>query len=124
MKIVAVLCNIILFGFTCLVLVTDGRPEGAGYSIFALWMLLTLVLSAAVISHPSAGPLMRIVTILLNIVLLGFIFWALMAQPAHPKEEGFVAYVILLVLTPILSFAALFHGETRDAALAYTAGRR
>lgn len=31
MKIVAIVCNILLLGFTCLVTLIEGAPKGAGY---------------------------------------------------------------------------------------------
>ena len=55
MKIVAVICNIVLFGFTCLVLVVDGLPKGTSYIVFTLWSLLTLILSSVVISRSGAS---------------------------------------------------------------------
>jgi hypothetical protein len=134
MKIVAVICNIVLFGFTCLVLVVDGPPKGASYIVFTLWSLWTLVLSAVVISRSgasngwlglqmkrkaleeqkktddrsSASPVMRIVAIVCNIVLLGFICWALVEQYPHPEEDGLIAFTVLMVVTPILSLVVLF----------------
>jgi hypothetical protein len=51
MKIVAIIFNIVLFVFTCFVLVTEGPPKGASYIVFTLWSLLTLILSSVVISR-------------------------------------------------------------------------
>jgi hypothetical protein len=45
-----------------------------------------------------------------NVVLLGFTGWAYVDQYPHPKEDGFVAFIVLMVLTPILSLAALVRG--------------
>ena len=55
MKILAFTCNIILFIFTCLVLVTDGLPREAIYIVFTLWTLSTLILSAVVILRIGAS---------------------------------------------------------------------
>jgi hypothetical protein len=55
MKIVAVICNVVLFGFTCLVLPVDGLPKGASYIVFTLWLLLTLILSSVVIFRSGAS---------------------------------------------------------------------
>ena len=79
-----------MFGFICLVLATDGPPKEAGYIVFTIWELLTLVLSAVVISRSGAGRIMRIVAIICNIVFLGFFGWALVDQDPHPNEPGFV----------------------------------
>ena len=140
MKIVAVICNIVLFGFTCLVLVTDGPPKGASYIVFTLWSLFTLILNAVVISRSGAsdgwlglhrkrqalegqkkaddlsstGTVMRIVAIICNIVFFGFVCWALVDQYPHPEEDGLIAFIVLMVLTPILSLVVLFRGGTGD----------
>lgn len=134
MKIMAVICNIVLFGFTCLVLLVDGLPKAVSYIVFTLWLLLTLILSSVVISrsgasdgwlgHPmkrkaseeqkkiddlsSMNTVMRFVAIICNIVLLGFTCWAFVDQYPHPEEEGLIAFTVLMVLTPILSLVALF----------------
>jgi len=55
MKTVAVVCNIVLFGFTGLVLVTDGPPKGASYVVFTLWSLMTMILNSVVIFRSGAG---------------------------------------------------------------------
>ena len=133
MKIVAAICNVIWFGFTCLVLVTDGLPKEAGYIFISLLHLLTPLLTLVVlfrsgasdgwmglrmkreafeeqrkIDNPSSmSTLMKNVAIICNVALLGFICWALLSQPPHPEEEGFVAFVVVSVVTPILSVVAI-----------------
>ena len=60
----------------------------------------------------STRTVMQIGLIVWNIVLLGFICWAFVDQYPHPQEEGFIAYVLIMVLTPILSIVALlFRGK-------------
>ncbi len=138
MNFVAVVCNALLFLFTGFVLLTDGVPRQASYIVFTLWVLLTLILSAVVISRIGASdgwldlrlrskvvaeeqkgvsrrPVsrgMRIVTIVANGVLFGFICWAVVDTYPHLREEGFIPYVVLMVLTPIFSLAALFRSGT------------
>ena len=138
MNFVAVVCNALLFVFTCFVLLTDGFPGQASYIFLTLWALLTLILSAVVISRigardgwldprlrnkavreeqkgASQRPVsrgMQIVSIVANVVLLGFVCWAFVDTYPHPREEGFIAYVVLMVLTPILSLVALFRSGT------------
>jgi len=118
MKIVAVIGNILLLAFTCMVLITDGPPQGGAYVAFALWSLLTLVVSSAVIGaqasgegkpkpRPLAVPAMRAAAVLCNIVFFGFVAWALVDQYPHPREVGFLPYVLLLVLVPILNLVVL-----------------
>ncbi len=140
MKTLAVICNAALFGFTCLVLLVDGPPEGASYIVFTLWLLFTLILSSVVISRtganeglaaiPRARDLLenerktrdrslssnatRILAITSNVVLLGFICWAFVDQFPHPQEEGLIPYTILIVLTPVLSLMVLVRRGTGD----------
>lgn len=140
MKILAAICNVVSFGFTCLVLVTDGPPKEAVYIFFSLLHLLTPLLTLVVIfrsgtsdgwlgfqmtkkglkeqrtiENPSSmSTTMNIVAIICNIALLGFICWALASQPPHPEEEGFVAFVLVSVLTPILSVVAILHSGASD----------
>ena len=55
MKILAIICNIILFLFTCFVLVTDGPPIETIYIVFTLWTFLTLILNTVMISGIRVG---------------------------------------------------------------------
>ncbi len=138
MKIIAVICNIILFFFTCLVLKTDGLPMETAYIIFTLWMLLSQILNAVVISRfgtiegwmrmskknwklekqnksddrLSASTILRIAAIVGNIGQIGFVCWALTDQYPHPQEEGFIPYVMMTVFTPLLSLAVLLWSAT------------
>jgi cytochrome bd-type quinol oxidase subunit 2 len=114
MKIVAVILNIVLFGFICLVSATDGPPQEASSIVFMIWWLLTLILSAVVISRSGASRIKRNVAIICNIVFLGFIGWAFVDQYPHPNEPGFIPFVILMVLTPILNLVVLFLRRARD----------
>jgi multidrug transporter EmrE-like cation transporter len=107
MKTLAITCNMILFGFTCLVLVTDGLPVDTSYLVFTVWMLLTLVLTPVVIFRSSHSAV-RIVALVCNIVVIGFVIWALIDQYPHPREEGFIAYLVLTVVTPVLNLVTLF----------------
>jgi len=108
MKILAIICNAVLVGFTCLVLVTDGPPQGAGYIVLTLLTLLVPIFTSVVLLRFSKSATMKIVVGIFNIVLLGFTCWALVDQYPHPNEEGFIPYVVLVMLTPILSLVALF----------------
>jgi len=134
MKIVAIICNIVLFGFTCMVTLTDGPPKGAGYIVFSLLLFLIPILNVFVISQSGAGggrlgfqkrekapeeattshdvssnnAVVRMVAIVCNIVLLGFACWAIIAQYPHPAEPGVVEFEVLVVLTPILSSVVIF----------------
>ena len=137
MKILAIICNIILFLFTCLVLVTDGPPTETIYIVFTLWTFLTLILNTVVISRiwvgydwlglnkkekvlkeqkktnefSYVGTSLRIVAIFSNIIFLGIHSWAFVDQYPHPEENGFIAFVVLIVLTPILSLVVLIRSK-------------
>ena len=108
MKIAAIICNIVLFVFTCFVLMTDGVSSEAAYIVFTLLLLLVPILSLVVISRSRKNAVMNIVAIICNIILLGFTCWAFVDQYSHPRESGFVAYAVFVVLTPILNLAAIF----------------
>ncbi len=107
MKIVAVICNIVLLAFTCVVLVVDGPATEAAYLVFTLWLLFTLIFNAVVISRRSPSPPALIAAMVCNVVLLGFTSWAFVDQYPHPDEEGLVAFTVLIFMTPILILAAL-----------------
>ncbi len=129
MKAAAVVCNVALFAFTCVVLLVDGAPTELIYIVFTLWLLFTLVLTAVVISRSTAGhawngreslqrhniPTSRLAAIACNIVLFGFTLWAFLEQYPHPQEPGFVAFMVLIFTTPILSLVVLFGRRTDTA---------
>jgi ABC-type sugar transport system permease subunit len=114
MKIVAIIFNIVLFGFTCLVLVTDGPPQEAVYVFLSLLSLAVPLFSVLVLWRFLKSTAMKIVAGICNIVLLGFHCWAFLSQYPHPKEEGFVAFAVLMFLTPILTVAALLRSGVRQ----------
>ncbi len=110
MKIAAITLNVVLFLFVCLVILTDGPPREPAYIACTLLSLLIPVLSAIVIwrfGSNSAHRTAPFVALACNVIWLGFTCWALVDQYPHPKEEGLVAFVFLMVLTPIISLAAL-----------------
>jgi hypothetical protein len=117
MKTLAVLCNVVLFTFTCFVLATDGAPTKAAYIIFTLVLMMTPVLTVIVLARRAAGDGARRAAAICNVLSLGFLCWALVDQYPHPSEPGFIEYVVVLVLTPLLSAVALLRGllETPEA---------
>lgn len=136
MKTAAVVCNILFFAFLCVVLVTDGPPTQTAYIVFSLLSLLIPIFSAVVIVRSKASDgwlslqvrrktseeqaktgglgsrptIMRTLTVVCNIVWLGFIVWAFVDQYPHPEEEGLLAFTVLIVLTPILNLAVMLRG--------------
>ena len=112
MKIIAIIGNVFLFLFTCFILVTDGFPKKAIYIVFTVWSLLTMILSTVVISRIRNNPtsisaVLKIMTIICNIVFLICVCWAIIDQYPHPEEEGVVFYTVLMVIIPILNFVVL-----------------
>jgi hypothetical protein len=113
MKTIAVFCNIVLFLFTCFVLLTDGLPTQIIYTIFTIWALFTMIFSAVVIAQtgtvsPSRIKTIEIFAIICNIIFLIFVIWAFIDQYPHPAETGFIEFSILMILTPLISLTALF----------------
>ncbi len=65
----------------------------------------------------AAFPLtvkMRITAMAFNMIHIGFVCWAFVDQYPHPEEDGFVAFLVMMVLTPILSLVVLFRGGTPE----------
>ncbi len=103
MKIITLIFNIVLFVFTCFVLVTDGLPKETSYIIFTLWTFLILILNVVVISRNETSKNILLAAIIGNIILVGLVCWAIADQYPHPMEPGVVEFGVLMVLTPILS---------------------
>ena len=139
MNLLAVVCNVLLFAFTALVVASDGPASEPAYIVFSLICFLVPILNVVVISRigarsgwlgifprrktsqggvgemitPSLSAALRTVTIVANLVFLGFIVWALIDQSPHPEEEGFLPFVLLMILTPIISTGALMLAHAR-----------
>jgi hypothetical protein len=147
MKSAAVVFNVVLVAFTCLVMLTDGPPTGAVYIALTFALVLVPILSLTALlrrsggdGHPgtrvngealiveqkegrlSPGSGMRTAAILCNIVMFGLSCWALVDRYPHPEEDGFVAYVLVVVVTPILSVVALLRSGSGAGRRAVRAG--
>ncbi|MCX6259307.1 MAG: hypothetical protein NTY95_00515, partial [Bacteroidia bacterium] len=133
MKIVTIICNIVLLGLTCLLLLFEGISKEPAYLVFTLLLLLVPILNIVLIfrSRVSYGwltskmknkapeeqrkadelskiyPFMKIVTLILNLALLGFASWFIVSNYSHPGESLVLAYILLAVLTPVLSLIAI-----------------
>ncbi len=110
MKGPTVLCNLVLVIFTGLVVATDGAPAAPAYIVFTLLLVLIPVFSlSAILRRGLEMQTMAVAraAVVGNVVLLGFIFWALVDQYPHPQEPGFVPYVVLALATPVLSALVL-----------------
>jgi len=141
MKTLTVLCNIVLFGLTCLIVATEGLPKQAGNIAFTLLMMLIPVFTVFAIvrkrtsSRPpglhvkkgasEADPITDLppdrstVTVWLagacNVLLLGLVCWALVAQYPYPEKEGAVISAVPAALTPILSVIVLYRRAPSDS---------
>ena len=141
MKIGVVICNILLLGFTCLVALIEGAPKGACYIVFTLLLVLIPILNVVVLarsrksgsqvnddvkgrmleeqskisSGSSVSTPMTRMAIIGNIVLLGFVCWAVINQYPHPEEPGVLEYTILAILAPILSVVAIVRSRQKMA---------
>ncbi len=110
MKVAAVVCNVVLFLFTCMVLVTDGMAKDAIYVVFTFLLLLMPVVNVAVLLRGAGAAWLRPGAVIGNILLVASTVLAIVDQYPHPNEEGFVAYLVVLLLTPILSALVLLRG--------------
>jgi hypothetical protein len=110
MKTLAVLCNVVLFTFTCVVIVTDGAPTKAVYIVFALVLLMTPAFTVWVLASRAAGDGIRRAAAICNVLALAFVCWALVDQYPHPSDPGFNEYVVVLVVTPLVSAVVLLRG--------------
>ncbi len=108
MKLIAVVCNILFWGFFWFVLLTDGPPEGSDILslVFPLAMPILNVLVIRLL--PSPGRIPKIAVLLGNIIWLIQACWLIAARyPSHPGEEGLLEFAILIALTPVLSVLAI-----------------
>jgi len=115
MKTLTILCNIISVLFTCFVLATDGLPTKAAYIVLTVLVVLIPVFTVFALVRSggggvpsSRGRAIARAAAICNVVLLGFVCWALVDQYPHPAESGFLEYVVLTMVTPILSAVVLF----------------
>ncbi len=114
MRTVVMLLNVVFLAFTCLVMLTDGFAAEPVYVVFSLLLvavpLFTLTAAGKGVARRAAG--------FSNIVLAACILWAWIDQYPHPSEAGFVPYVVVAALTPLLSAGFLFFGgrNTRQPA--------
>ena len=109
MKIVAVICNIVLWGFFCMVMLTDGLPQGADILLSLVPFLMPILNVLVIRLLPSPSRILKVVALVGNIVWLGLAGWLIMERyPSHPEEEGLTAYVVLMALTPLLSAVAIY----------------
>ncbi len=111
MKCLVLVCNIVSFLFTLLVIAGDGPATQTIYIVLMVLLLLIPIFTLLAIARPRtfrtrATAVLRLAA-LCNLALLAFVGWALVDQYPHPNEAGFLPYATLLILTPILSVIVL-----------------
>ncbi|GEM_PF-5154873 len=115
MKTIAVLFSLALFAFTVLVLIVDGPPAGIPFLALMLLALLVPPGSLIVLMRSSRRTVARSALAIGNLALLVLAVWAIAGRFPRLEEKGTVAYALLLVLTPLLSLAALLRDRYRAA---------
>ncbi len=120
--IAAVLANVLLLLLTCVLLWAEGPSKGSGYVTLTVLMVAVPVLSAATILRggPSNWLRSRVKAAAAgaNVVLLGFLFWAIVAGYPYPEGNSVLAFAAICVLAPILSLAVLLRrGKSLETAM-------
>ncbi len=124
MKTIAVILNLVLFGITGMIVVTEGIPRQVRYQVLTLVVLLVPLLSALVLFHrqgtrqasggtdASAGSRLTTgVVVLANLVLLGATCWEAVVQYPYPEGRSVIPFVVLAICVPALSLVALLGGR-------------
>jgi hypothetical protein len=135
MKLSTIFFNMALLVFTSFVIITDGIPVTFLYILLTLMLLAVPVLNMTIIlgskedigwldfplkSKPtdrqiniftmsSGKPLLKSTAIIFNILLLLVSCWAFLSQFPHPEEEGFIFYITLVFITPVLTSVAFIY---------------
>ncbi len=109
MKIMTVICNVVFWGFFCMVMLSDGPPKGPDiiWSLVPFLMPIVNVAVISVLSSPSRA--LKLAALVSNIAWLGLACWRIVQElPSHPKEEGLLEFVVLFALTPLISAVAFY----------------
>lgn len=113
MRVAAIFFCVVSACFTGLVVATDGAPTVTWYILLTALMTLVPLFTIFVLLRRGRGdgsPRSRAIeraAAAANLVLLAGFCLAFVDQYPHPQEEGFVEFVAVAVVTPILSLAAL-----------------
>jgi ABC-type phosphate transport system permease subunit len=139
MKLVAIICNVVLFGFSCFIHFTQEPSIGIGYMILGLLLLLVPILNVMVIFRnqikngwsglhmrsnlsderresnnlSSVDSVVKIGAIIFNIALLSFALWAIISQNPHSREPGVYIFALLVLLTPVLNLMTIAQSLVR-----------
>jgi hypothetical protein len=128
MKILTIICNIVLLGLACLGLLTNGTPQNVVFTILLLLVpILNIVLmfgsrvnyslstfnvkfktseeQKEVDTQSSIYMFMKIVAVILNVVLTGFVCWTFISQ--NPRGSLVLFLALFVILTPVLSLITI-----------------
>lgn len=115
MKTLVTILNIVLVGFTLMVVTTEGGPTDIGHTILGVLLFLVPLFNIILVlrlglfnpakgaSNNAMNGAARIAAMLFNLILFGFGVWATIEAYPHPEEDGVLAFTILVLLTPIVS---------------------
>lgn len=131
MKILTIICNVVLFGFACIGLLTRGNSSEPLNPVFTFLLLVVPIVdivfmfgsrvnyslptfnvkikaSEDEVGKTSSGYLLiKIVTVILNLVLAGFICWTFISKYRHPWTFIVIIFALSVILTPILSLITI-----------------
>jgi hypothetical protein len=62
---------------------------------------------------------MKLAAVICNIVFFGLVCWTMIDQYPHPKEDGFIAFAVLIILTPILNLVVLLLSTVGDGRIGF-----
>ncbi len=128
MKILTIICNIVLLGLTILGLLTNGISQNAVFTFLLLTIpILNVVFmfgseanysrstvnvkikatekQKEVGSLSSIYPFLKIIAVILNMVLIGFICLTFLNQ--HPTGSLIFLFVLFVILIPVLSLITI-----------------
>lgn len=116
----AVICNVLVFAVTGIIVLTEGVPKKPHYLVLTLLMLLvpaqsTVVLLRKAGAHRAKSPgddgssaktLGEREAVLCNAVLGGASCWAAVAQYLYAEGSGVIPFAVLVVGTPLVTLLA------------------
>jgi hypothetical protein len=130
MRLVAIVLNAVMLPFTVMVVVSDGMPTKAIYILFTLFMLALPVATVYALwrrrpavrlvdrNGVAIAPLerLRVAIGALNVLMIVAVITAIIDQYPHPDEPGFLTYVLVVCVTPLVSAWVLLRSRGAEAA--------
>lgn len=120
MRITALVLNLVMVCFTMLVIFTEGMAPSHWYQLVTL-LVLAIPLMTAQTLWKFRAP--RAITAWerhyvggLNVLLFVLVAAAIVDQYPRPREAGFIPYVVLVCLTPVLSAWVLLRSRGAPSA--------